>query len=122
MNRTSQPRELLLELDRSEKQPLRAQVEQGLRSAIREGRLPPGTRLPSTRELAPQLGVSRGVIVEAYSQLVAEGYLDVRQGAAARIAATAVGTPTPAGRPDADRVLFDFRPGLPDLSAFPRRD
>jgi GntR family transcriptional regulator/MocR family aminotransferase len=120
VNRTSQPRELLLQLDRSIRQPLRAQVEQQLRSAIREARLPAATRLPSTRELARQLGVSRGVIVDAYAQLAAEGYLDVRQGAAARIAAVAVETPSPTGQPRGERVRFDFRPGLPDLSAFPR--
>jgi GntR family transcriptional regulator / MocR family aminotransferase len=120
MIRTSQPRELLLELDHSGHQPLRAQVEQQLRTAIRDGRLPAATRLPSTRELARQLGVSRGVIVEAYSQLAAEGYLDSRQGAVARVAANTVRTPTPTGQPRAERVRFDFRPGLPDLSAFPR--
>jgi GntR family transcriptional regulator / MocR family aminotransferase len=123
VNRTSQPRELLLELDRTgqpKRQPLRAQIEQQLRAAIREGRLPAATRLPSTRELARELAVSRGMIVEAYRQLAAEGYLDVRQGAAPRVAAAAVETVPPASEPEADRVRFDFRPGLPDLTAFPR--
>jgi GntR family transcriptional regulator / MocR family aminotransferase len=120
MKRTSQPWELLLDLDPRRKQPLRAQVEQRLRAAIRAGRLPAASRLPSTRELARQLGVSRGVVVDAYAQLAAEGYLDVRQGAAARIAAVAVETPPPNVQLPAERVRFDFRPGLPDLSAFPR--
>jgi GntR family transcriptional regulator/MocR family aminotransferase len=120
MNRTSQPRELLLEIDRSRRQPLRAQIEQQLRSAIQEGRLPAATRLPSTRELARQLAVSRGMIVEAYTQLAAEGYLEVHQGAAARVAAAAVVTQPPTPPPEAKRVRFDFWPGLPDLTAFPR--
>jgi GntR family transcriptional regulator/MocR family aminotransferase len=120
MNRTSQPRELLLELDRTRRRTLRAQIEQQLRAAIREGRLPAATRLPSTRELARELAVSRGMVVEAYRQLAAEGYLDVRQGAAARVAAAAVVKVPPTSPPVADRVRFDFRPGLPDLTAFPR--
>ena len=52
---------------------LRARVEQALREAVRSGRLAPGSRLPSTRALCAQLGVSRGVVVDAYSQLAAEG-------------------------------------------------
>lgn len=67
--------ELLIELDRSRPRGLRAQVEDGLRTAIRDGRLAPGTRLPSTRALAADLSVMRGVVVTAYEQLVAEGYL-----------------------------------------------
>ena len=46
-----------------------------LREQIRSGRLLPGARLPSSRALGRQLGISRGVVVEAYSQLSAEGYL-----------------------------------------------
>jgi GntR family transcriptional regulator/MocR family aminotransferase len=45
---------------------------------VRAGRLHPGTTLPSSRALAAQLGVSRGVVVEAYAQLVAEGWLETR--------------------------------------------
>ena len=78
--------ELLIELDRSGELPLHEQLERSLRENIRRGRLPAGTRLPSTRGLATELGVSRGVVTEAYGQLSAEGYLETRQGAAVRVA------------------------------------
>ena len=64
-------------------QPLRARIEQQLRDGVRAGRLHPGTRLPSTRALAARLGVARGVVVEAYAQLAAEGWV-VRARARAR--------------------------------------
>src|SRR4029453_12172760 len=50
------------------------QLERHLREAVRSGRLRPGSALPSTRALATQLQISRGVVVEAYDQLAAEGY------------------------------------------------
>ena len=61
--------------------PLRQQLADGLRSAIRDGRLAAGARLPATRGLADDLGVSRGVVTDAYEQLVAEGWLAARRGA-----------------------------------------
>src|SRR5258705_351562 len=78
--------------------------------------------LPSTRDLAAQLGVSRPVVVDAYSQLAAEGYLALRQGARPRVSAAA---PTAAARPvvgahEERRIRFDFLPAVPDLSSFPR--
>src|SRR5256714_14475494 len=79
--------ELLLRLDRGGGQPLRSQLEAGLRDAIRSGRLQGGERLPSSRELARGLGVSRGLVQEGYNQLLAEGYLTRRVGSAARGAA-----------------------------------
>src|SRR4029077_10292441 len=92
-----------------------------LRENIRRGRLPAGTRLPSTRGLAVELGVSRGVVTEAYGQLGAEGYLETRQGAAVRVA-RAVRTVVP--RAPARSLLpsfpYHFHPGLPDLAGFPR--
>ena len=78
--------ELLLRLDRHSDQPLRSQLETGLRDAIRNGRLHAGERLPSSRELARELGVSRGLVQECYGQLLAEGYLDSRVGSATRVA------------------------------------
>src|SRR5260370_8293586 len=74
--------ELLLRLDRDGVQPLRSQLEAGIREAIRNGRLHGGERLPSSRELARELGVSRGLVQERYSQLLSEGYLTSRAGAA----------------------------------------
>jgi GntR family transcriptional regulator / MocR family aminotransferase len=92
--------ELLLPLDRYSGQPLRTQLEGGLREAIRTGRLPVGERLPSSREMARELGVSRGLVQECYAQLIAEGYLESRVGSATRVApglSGAAGMPGPAG-------------------------
>ena len=77
---------LLVRLDRSAGQPLRAQLEASLREAIRGGRLRAGERLPSSRELAHALGVSRGMVQDCYGQLLAEGYLTSRTGSATRVA------------------------------------
>src|SRR4030088_1533367 len=67
--------DLLIAVHRDGHGPLRDQVEHQLRDGIRRGVLHEGTPLPSTRALAAELGVSRGVVVEAYAQLVAEGFL-----------------------------------------------
>jgi GntR family transcriptional regulator/MocR family aminotransferase len=114
--------EVLVELDRSRPRGLRAQVEDELRDAIRSGRLTAGTSLPSTRALAADLGVTRGVIVAAYDQLLAEGYLASRPGSGTVVNAKSgsrAGARQGAARDDA-RVAVDFRPGLPDLGLFPR--
>jgi GntR family transcriptional regulator/MocR family aminotransferase len=112
--------DLLLELDSRNGRSLRAQLEAELREAIRAGRLHSGTPLPSTRALARELGVSRGVVVEAYSQLAAEGYLQARQGAATRVASVAPAAPAGVPPPREAPVRHDFRPQVPDLAAFPR--
>ena len=115
------PVDLLLEIDRRDDLPLHQQLERGLRDAIRGGRLEAGTRLPSSRGLATELGVSRGVVTAAYDQLVAEGYLQTRQGAPIRVAAgvraQSPRRPTPSL---VARFAYDFGPGLPDLAGFPR--
>jgi GntR family transcriptional regulator/MocR family aminotransferase len=77
---TSRGRTFPIPLDRRAGRSLRAQVEDELRAAVRDGRLPAGAPLPSSRSLAADLGVSRGVVVEAYDQLLAEGYLVTRRG------------------------------------------
>jgi GntR family transcriptional regulator/MocR family aminotransferase len=113
--------EVLIELDRSKPRGLRAQVEDELRAAIRSGRLSPGTALPSSRALATDLGVTRGVIVAAYDQLMAEGYLVSRRGSGTVVNATAQRpVPRHARRADAATIDVNFRPGLPDLDLFPR--
>ncbi|MFD2348888.1 aminotransferase class I/II-fold pyridoxal phosphate-dependent enzyme [Nonomuraea ferruginea] len=80
---------------------------------------PPGTRLPATRDLAADLSVSRGVVVEAYEQLVAEGFLVSRVGAGTQVAATAAHraepSPVQEGAP-----YYGHRPTSPDLGFFPR--
>jgi GntR family transcriptional regulator / MocR family aminotransferase len=114
--------ELLVTLDQGAGITLHEQLEQRLRERVRSGRLAPGARLPSSRALAAQLGVSRGVVLEAYAQLTAEGYLTASQGAPTRVAATAASErpPVPAASP-AHRHAHDFTPGLPDIAAFPRQ-
>ncbi|NJP46014.1 MocR-like pyridoxine biosynthesis transcription factor PdxR [Actinacidiphila epipremni] len=115
--------ELLLAVDRSDGRPLRVQLEQALRDAIRTGRLHIGERLPSSRELSRTLGLSRGLVQECYAQLQAEGYLVTRPGSATRVAAGATAAPAaPAGAPAAPPLLADFRWGVPDLRSFPFQD
>ena len=116
--------ELLLQLDRGLSQPLRSQLEAGLRDAIRGGRLQVGERLPSSRELARELGISRGLVQECYGQLLAEGYLASRAGSATRVAAAARPAPAepPPGPPPRPQLIADFRSGVPDLASFPRGD
>ncbi|WP_214404501.1 PLP-dependent aminotransferase family protein [Pseudonocardia lacus] len=117
---TSAP-ELFLAFDRTRRRGLRAQIEGELRSAIRTGRLAPGATVPSTRALAGDLGVTRRVVIEAYDQLVAEGYLLSRPGAGTTVNRVPPVT-APARRPGPapDPVRVDFRPGRPDLDLFPR--
>jgi GntR family transcriptional regulator / MocR family aminotransferase len=117
---SAQP-ELLVRLEHGAGAPLRVQVEDQLRGAVRAGRLGPGVALPSSRALARELGVSRGVVVEAYAQLAAEGYLVSRQGAPTRVSEAASPGPGKTPAPASERPpRFDFRTGRPDVSLFPR--
>jgi GntR family transcriptional regulator / MocR family aminotransferase len=105
----------------------RRAVEEALRGAIRSGRLTSGTRLPSTRDLAAQLGLSRGTVTQAYAQLEAEGWLTGRSGSGTRVAD---GMPQPCGGRAVENRLpallprpeprHDLRPGRVDARAFPR--
>jgi GntR family transcriptional regulator/MocR family aminotransferase len=61
-------------------------LEAALREAIRSGRLHPGARLPGSRSLAADLGISRGTVVQAYTQLIAEGWLTGTTGSGTRVA------------------------------------
>ncbi|MFD4970328.1 PLP-dependent aminotransferase family protein [Streptomyces sp. NPDC058424] len=98
----------------------RAGLEKALRDAVRDGRLSPGTRLPATRRLAAELGISRGTAKAAYDQLVAEGYLTARQGSGTRVAAlSAVEAQEPGAAARARAPRFDLRPGSPDVGTFP---
>ncbi len=111
----------MLELDRT--RPLGLQLEAQLRALIRTESLEAGGELPSTRALAADLGVSRGVVVGAYAQLAAEGYLTLRRGAAPLVTAVAhepaapcsVGFDVPVAQ-----ARFNLRPDLPDFGLFPR--
>ncbi|MET7879392.1 PLP-dependent aminotransferase family protein [Micromonospora sp. DT68] len=115
-----------------------------LRQAIAEGRIPVGDRLPATRVLAADLGVSRGVVTEAYQRLTEEGHLTGRGRAGTVVvggpAAPAPPAPAPTAAPApaalfppapgsdifdavrAARATIDLTPGVPDLTAFPRAD
>jgi GntR family transcriptional regulator/MocR family aminotransferase len=84
-------------LDRRVRIPIYRQLYDGLRAAIIEGRLRPGQRVPSTRSLALELGISRIPVVNAYEQLRTEGYLDAAVGAGTRVAPAILEEPvTPA--------------------------
>lgn len=105
---------------------LRAGLMDALREAVRTGRLAPGTRLPSSRSLAADLGIARNTVADAYAELVAEGWLTARQGSGTRVAQRA--EPRPAARraarsrPVHSRPAHNLLPGSPDLSTFPRAD
>ena len=106
---------------------VRGGLEAALRDAVRTGRLRPGTRLPSSRALAADLGIARNTAAEVYTQLVAEGWLTARTGSgtsvAARRALSPDAGPVPAGpaTPEVATPRYDLRAGVPDLSAFPGR-
>ncbi len=122
MDETSQPIDVLVSVTRDGRETLGAQIEDQLRRAIRGGALKAGARVPSTRDLARQLDVSRRVVVDAYSQLAAEGYLVLRQGARPTVSEAAAprsaGASGPITSPPVPR--FDLRPRAPDVSNFPR--
>ena len=122
---------LWLTLDRESGVPMIRQIHGQIRKRILEGRLEAGTRLPSSRELAEGLGVSRNVVLEAYDLLYAEGFTRSRRGSGTFIApgafypeaealpgpeaeAVSMGYDTPPG-------VINFKPGTPDLGQFPVR-
>ena len=117
-----------LELRRNPSMPYIRQLCEHLRLKILGGDLAAGARLPSTRDLALQLRVSRNVVREAYAQLAAEGYLESRRGAGMFVAAgarlparTAPTAPAPAPGPEPPgRAVIDFRTGAPALELVPR--
>jgi GntR family transcriptional regulator / MocR family aminotransferase len=104
---------------------VRVGLETALREAVRAGRLRPGTRLPSSRALAADLGIARNTVAEVYSQLVAEGWFTARTGAGTSVAERHAADPGRAPhartqyRPQAAVPRYDLRAGIPDLSAFP---
>ena len=112
--------DVLVPLERDSSVALHRQIEASIRDGIRTGRLPRGFLLPPTRVLAEDLGVSRGVVVEAYQQLVAEGYLTSRAGGYTRVAIA----PEHAARPEppapSRSPMIDFCPCRADGSQFPR--
>lgn len=117
-----------------------------LRTAILDGRLTVGSRLPSSRAMARQMGVSRNTVMTALDQLSAEGFIGSRQGSGTRVIARPpppslaarepVRQSLPHGRAVSRRAreltelrlpfghgsLLPLAPGLPDLDAFPHRE
>jgi GntR family transcriptional regulator / MocR family aminotransferase len=114
-----QAHELLIELDRASRESLRHQLERTLRARIEDGSLLDGTRLPSSRSLAEQLGVSRGVVVDAFERLTAQGFLLSSPRKAPIVCAAEM--PPPAPPRTSPRYRFPLNPTAPDLSLFPRR-
>lgn len=104
---------------------LRTGLMDALREAVRTGRLAPGTRLPSSRSLATDLGIARNTVADGYAELVAEGWLTAQQGSGTRVARRAVPR-KPAGVARARQVrsgpTYSLLPGHPDLASFPRAE
>src|SRR2546429_931731 len=120
---TSSGLDFLVRLDRNARGS-GAALQQAVRDAIGSGRLHAGDPLPSTRALASDLGVARGTVVQAYEQLIAEGWLMARQGAATRVAhlpSAPPAPPAPAEPPEVPAPRHDLRPGHADPSSFPRQ-
>ncbi|MGD9704571.1 MAG: PLP-dependent aminotransferase family protein [Acidimicrobiia bacterium] len=115
--------DVLLHLDRSDAAPLGAQLQRELRDAIQRGRVAVGERLPSSRQLARELGVSRGLVVDSYSQLGSEGFLATRAGSGTTVAIGAIVLPArQRPRLSPASVQIDFSYGEPDLHRFPMKD
>ncbi|MGC1752192.1 MAG: winged helix-turn-helix domain-containing protein, partial [Trebonia sp.] len=116
-------------VDRADGDPLTAQVSTQVRSAVTDGVLHAGDRLPSTRDLAATLGVSRTVVTTAYASLFAEGWLEGRHGSGTYVADVAPAPTAPATAPATARAaaddpgprepapgagsLIELRPGIP---------
>lgn len=114
-------------------------IAAAIRDAIEHGRLKPGAALPSTRDLARQLGVARNTVLGAMALLADNALVEVRPGGGSFVAASALPAKAEAARPAhrfaltawaralppgaapavAEGVRFDFRPGLPDLKTIP---
>lgn len=115
-------------IDRQSRDPITRQIYLRVRDLILSGALRPGGPIPSSRELAQDLGVSRNVVLNAVDQLVAEGYAEARVGAGTFVATGAAFRPTETPALTGIRSIgftpvrydrIDFRSGLPDLSRFP---
>ena len=111
--------DLHVEIDHGRKA---ASLEHALRSAVRDGRLSAGTRLPSSRTLSSDLGIARNSVADVYAQLTAEGWLEARTGAGTWVSAHAgADLSEPRTLPAAPSNRLDLRGGVPDASAFPGR-
>ncbi len=112
--------DLLVTLDRDSAVPLHRQIETAIRDRIRTGHLRKGAVLPPTRTVAAALGVSRGVVVEAYQQLAAEGYVTSRPGGYTHVAVDGAVPVRGAAAVPAPGPRIDFGYGRADGAHFPR--
>ncbi len=116
-------------VDRSDREPIQAQIARQIRELVLSGRLKPQTKMPSSRAMSEELGVARATIVEAYEQLGGEGYLETQGGSATRVAAelpeallnvAEQARPAKLSRKDLKRYpARPFRSGLVDWENFP---
>ncbi|MEP6830662.1 MAG: PLP-dependent aminotransferase family protein [Rhizomicrobium sp.] len=124
---TKAPKPVLVRIDRRSASPIHQQLYDRIRSAIVEGRLASGERLPSTRNLAIQLGVARGTVDAAYARLAGEGYI-IGRGQSGTIVSPALRAstnparmiPPPLSPESGIAPLLPLRMGLPALDLFPR--
>src|SRR5215468_1943581 len=138
VERSNQARVVELHVSLSGRRDLSGQIYRQLRAAVVDGRLPPGTGLPPSRELARRLDVSRNTVTAAYVRLESEGFFVGRVGAGTFVAPSAgpgrLARSAPAGAPLVPRPIwdtipapsgprrrgaFDFRLGTPDARLFP---
>lgn len=121
MSRVSELDDRWISVDPGEGETLRAALERGLRHAILIGALRGGVRLPASRVLARELGVSRAVVSDAYGQFEAQGFLATRPRSAPVVARVAHPLRVAASEPAADEPapLHDLTPTSPDVSLFP---
>ncbi|CAK7034142.1 MAG: HTH-type transcriptional regulatory protein GabR [Desulfovibrio sp.] len=121
-----------LELEAESGLPLSRQIYKRVKTLILHGDLKAEERLPSSRALSKELGVARNTVLEAYDQLLAEGYLEARHGSGTTVAKGISAVPPLPGttqtpftlsseRP-ADANVINFRSGIPDLDAFPQKE
>lgn len=116
-----------LSIEKDRELPLTRQIVDQISSAILSGRLQPGEQLPSTRELASTLRISRNAIMDAYEQLVAEGYLVSRSGSGTYVEdgvylESGHQSKLSSSKDTVNNILtsyIDFRSGLPNLELFP---
>ena len=121
---------IYIEINKTSKTPLTRQIYFAIRSKILNGILKKNEQLPSSRALAKELCISRNVVLEAYDQLISEGYIITRKGSGTYVSSGAylrnyhikkfaekdslIGL-----RCEPDEKIIDFRTGVPDLSLFP---
>lgn len=118
-------------LEKDSEVSLKRQLYSHIKGIILEGKAEPGEKLPSSRELSKKLQVSRNTILDVYNQLVAEGFLDAKQGSGTHVAAGIIKQRKRVYKKDSAALnapfdpkerTIDFRSGIPDFSLFPQKE